>query len=238
MYSRELSDVLFPKEKAIISGKSVPQEGMLLCGALEGGIEKVFPAEGGAAEVPVGFSSSTRLLIDKELFAKEITIPSAAPYTVDLGYTNLVPGQLRAILLPGGGVYTVVASPAPAAPGTVSVNYLTGVLTFDIAEAGLKVDVWAKRSLSVVEARSLYREGFLHNARAFEVYDVVGCFEGKGIIYTDQFDVSKDYSAGGLKTMAGGMITVGGAGAALPAHVRVISLPSLSNPFLGLEFNF
>ena len=234
MYSRELSDVLFPKEKAIISGKSVPQEGMLLCGALEGGVEKVFPAEGGASEVPVGFSSSTRLLVDKEMVAKEVTIPSAAPYTVDLGYTNLVSGQIRAL---DAGVALTVVGIAPAA-GEIQPNYLTGVMTFAAADAGKKISIFAKRSLSVEEARSLYREGFLHNARAFEVYDVVSCFEGKGIIYTDQFDVSKDYSAGGLKTMAGGLITVGGAGSALPAHVRVISLPSLSNAFLGLEFNF
>lgn len=235
MYNRELSDVLFQKEKPIATGKAVAQEGQLLIAVLEGGIEKVYPCEGGAAELPVGFSSSTRLLVDAEVFAKELTIPSAAPYTVDVGHTNLVPGQLR-IYSPADLAYFTFAG-APA-PGVCFPDPLTGILTFDVADKGKKIQVWAKRTLSVMEARTLYREGFLHNARAFEVYDVVGCFDGKGQIYTDQFDVSKDYSAGNLKTMAGGMITVGGAGTALPAHIRVISLPSLSNPYLGLEFNF
>jgi hypothetical protein len=236
MYNRELSDVLFPKEKAILAGQSVAQEGQLLIGALEGGIEKVAPCAGVGSEVCVGFSSSTRLLIDKEIIAKLVTVPSAGPFTVDLGYTNLVLGQVS--ITEGVVLYTNVSPAAPAAATEYQVDYLTGIVTFHSGAAGKKLSVIAKRTLSVIEARSLYREGFLHNARAFEVYDVVGCFEGKGQIYTDQFDVSKDYSAGGLKTMAGGLITVGGAGAALPAHVRVISLPSLSNPFLGLEFNF
>jgi hypothetical protein len=239
MYNRELSDVLFPKEKAILTGQSVAQEGQLLIAALEGGVEKVAPCAGVANEVPVGFSSSTRLLIDKEVLAKDITVPSAGPFTVDLGYTNLDSnGAGQIVILNGAALLTNTTPVAPAAANDYSVNYLTGVVTFHSGAAGLALEVHFKRILSVIDSRTLYREGFLHNARAFEVYDVVGCFEGKGQIYTDQYDIAADYSAGNLKTMAGGLITVGGAGQALPAHVRVISMPNLSNPFLGLEFNF
>jgi hypothetical protein len=228
MYNRELGDHTFPQEKGIATGQSVTQEGQLLSAILESGHEVVKPCAAAGSEVVVGFSSSTRLLVDKECFAMHITVPSAGPYTVDLGKQNIIAGQARIAGLTLGSA---------ANPGEFEVSTL-GIATFNAAQAGISYDIFAKHSLTVEESRMLYREGFLHNARAFEVYDKIGVIEGKGVIYTDQFDISKDYSAGGLKTGAGGQITVGGAGTALPSHVRVISLPSLSNPFLGLEFNF
>lgn len=228
MFNREKSDFTFPHEKDLAAGVAVSAEGMLLVGVMENGVEKVAPAAGAASEVAVGFSLETRLYVDKEVGAKEITVPATAPYTVQLPVGGLITGQVR---IPGMTVGVV-------ADGVFAFT-AAGLLSFDAAQAGEKLTVFYKRTLTMVEARELYREGFLHNSRAFEVYGKVGVIAGKGIIYTDQIDMGADFTAGGaLKTMAGGLVTVGGAGAALPAHVRVIEAPSLSSPFLGLEFNF
>lgn len=233
MYNRELSSNIFPNEKAVQNGVAITAEGQLLVSVMEDGIEKVKPCAGVAAEVPVGFSTSTRLFVDKEVVVKNFSIPSSAPYTVALGHTNLISGQIAVYI---AGVLATVVVGAPTA-GEVQPDYALGVLTFAAADAGKAIQVFYKRNLTVAEARELYREGFLFNARAFEVYQKVGVFQGKGYIYTDQYDVSAEYGVLPLKTFATGLVSTAGAGTDVSAFMRVIAVPSLSNPFLGIEFN-
>jgi len=59
MYNRELSLFGLLEEKPLAAGVTVTAEGQLLVAIQQGGIEVVQPCLGVAAEVPVGFSSST-----------------------------------------------------------------------------------------------------------------------------------------------------------------------------------
>lgn len=228
MYNREFSDTLYPQEKPVLSGFEVNQEGLLLVGVLENGIEKVRPCDDVANEKIVGFSSLTRVPVDMEVLSKKITVPNAAPYTVDLGYHNLVAGQIYI-----AGLTLGVA----AAPGVYAIDIVTGILTFDVAQKGLTYTVFFKRNLTVEEYRAKYREGFIGNAASFQVYGTCGVYMGSGKMFTDRFDVSKDYSTGVLTTGADGMITIGGAGTAIP-NCTVIATPTLDQPWLGVRFNF
>ena len=228
MYNRELSDCLFPQEKAILAGQSVAAEGLLLSGVFENGIEKVRVCGAATGEIIVGFSSMTRMKIGTEVLAKKITVPSAAPYTVNLGHDNIIAGQMY------------IATQTIGNPTTTADQYsftAAGVITFHSGQAGKSHEVFFKRSLTVEEARDKYREGFIGNADAFAAYDVCGVLSGKGKIFTDAFDVSVSYASGVLKTAANGLVTMGGAGTDISSKLRVISQPSLSSPWLGLEYN-
>jgi len=235
-YNLEHSDFLFPNEKFLATGATVSAEGCLLVRVFQNGQEVVQQSAGVGGELVVGFSSSTRLYIgqDVQIF-NPVVVPSVAPYTIST-QPMIQAGQEQVQNLTTLVYYTNV-SPAVPTAGQYSVNETTGVFTFAAADAGATLQILIKFNLTVQQARTQNREGFLFNARAFETYGKVGVIQGKGYIYTDQFDVSQNYSTGTLTTGAGGIVTIGGGGTALPASVRVIALPTLDLPFLGLEFN-
>jgi len=236
-YNLEQSDFLFPNEKFLATGASVTAEGQLLVRVFTNGQEFVQPSAGVSGELVVGFSSSTRLYINVAVDVYyNVSIPSVAPYQFTTK-PMLVAGQERVTYVSTGTAFTNVSPAAPSAAGQFNVNETTGQYTFNSADAGQLIQIINKRNLTVLEARTQQREGFLFNARAFETYGKVGCIQGKGYIYTDQFDVSANFATGTLTTAAGGIVTIGGAGSALPSSVRVIALPTVSLPFLGLEFN-
>jgi len=236
MYNRELSLFGLYEEKSLAAGVTVSAEGQLLVALQQGGVEVVQPCLGVASEVPVGFSVSTRLLIGQEVLALQVTIPSVGPFTVTLNNaTNIVTGQVLVF-----SSTTTFTNVTPAGPATTqySVDYVNGILTFAAADAGTAVTVFLKHNLTIAASRTLYREGFLFNARAFDVYGKIDCASGKGYIYTDQYDVSASYATGPLKTFAGGLVSTAGSGTTIPVtQARIISQPTVSNPFLGIEFN-
>jgi len=247
MYNREKTFSDFQIEKAVKTAILISAEGLLLCSELENGVEVVRPCAAAANEKIVGFSTATNLAVSTENVAKRYTIPTAAPYTVDTGFTNLVPGQIL-VHETGNTTPWTDAGGAPAATTQYDVNDTTGVITFHSSDAGKSVDVFLKYNLTVEQARLKYFEGFIGNDKAFAVHGRIGALGGKGVIYTDQFDITKDYSAQpALTTGANGLITVAGAGTIIPA--RVIEAPSISGhsqffqnvgntSMLGIEFNF
>jgi len=68
-------------------------------------------------------------------------------------------------------------------------------------------------------------------------YNKCAVGHGECELYTDQYDITKDFGAAGavVKTGANGQFTVGGNGDA--ANFVVIQVPSVSSPFLGLRYN-
>ena len=57
-----------------------------------------------------------------------------------------------------------------------------------------------------------------------------------GWVFTDQFDATLDWSTGtAITSGAGGVLTQGGSGSTIDA--RVISVPNVNNPLLGISFD-
>jgi len=227
MYNREKTYSDFPLTKDVKAATSISQEGLLLIQELVSGKEVVLPASGLGSEKIAGFSSMTFLTPSQEVIIKSFVVPATSPYTIDVGQTGLVSGQA---FIPG--LTLGVASNAGEFSFTGA-----GVFTFNVAQAGTTVEIHYKRDLTVAEAKQKYFEGHINNINASAAFKQVGLLAGKGIIYTDQYDVSKDYSTGTLKTLAGGLITIGGSGTDLSALMKVIETPSIGQPYLGLEFN-
>lgn len=225
-----------------IASTSLPinewEEGMLVCGVLEGGVEKasVVAAPVGTekvigycwlAESPYSFTSNV----------EEITVPAGpAPLSVDLRFGRVLPGKLRAVDKDTSAALVVVVSPAVPAAGQVSVNYSTGALVFNAAEALHKVELTYHYELSVSQARTKFGERHINNFKLHADFDDVSLGTGLVELWSDQYDSAVDFSTGVLRLGEKGTITVGGAGPVLN-QASVISLPSVTSPRLGVRLN-
>ncbi len=69
------------------------------------------------------------------------------------------------------------------------------------------------------------------------LFGLVGCGHGHGEMFTDPYDATVSWGADALvpETGAAGTVTNGGSGTTLDA--RVISVPNVNNPLLGLAFS-
>lgn len=208
-------------EAAVAPGAVIDAEGMVLVRAAGAQAAGVMPSTGGTAEVFAGFSMAGT---------------SAAPFME--GFTNkqetfVVPATGKVTLqfapVPNQAfVYDVTSGAAVASP-TISGKSITGLT------AGDEVIVTYKYALSVVQARSL--QGDVQPGGYSGAYiGQIGLLK-RGIVYTSEFDASKDWTAAtGVKAAAGGQVTdQSGSGIALPAVI--IAAPTTEVTFLGLEFS-
>lgn len=244
MFNFRDSNTTLKRVKDVAAASSVAKEGSLMMSVLEDGVEKVQPCAGGAGEVPVGFS-----MLDNESFVDDvavetITVPATAPYTVTLANGSIAgtgPASYE-VRVPG------VTQNAGVAAGQFAVtNAAGGVLTFNVAEAGTSYTVTYRYNLTAAQAivRGLTGntadggpgQRAINNLSSAQ-FKQVTVMTGHGEIFTKEFDVLVDWSAAAptIKTAAGGRVTIGGGGTTL-TQVRVIKVPSESDPHLGLAID-
>lgn len=208
-------------EVVVAPGAVIDAEGMVLVRAAGAQAAGVLPSTGGTAEVFAGFS---------------IAGTSAAPFME--GFTN----KQETFVVPATGKVTLQFAPVPNQAFVYDVTSGAAVASPTIAgkvisglTAGDEVVVTYKYALSVVQARSL--QGDVQPGGYSGAYiGQIGCIK-RGIVYTSEFDASKDWNAAtGVKAAAGGQVTdQTGSGITLPA--QIIAVPSSEVTFLGLEFS-
>jgi len=219
-------------------GSTVTDEGQGLVAVVEDGIEKVKPSAGGAGEAFVGFATFRQRDVTTKASVEELSVPSAAPYDVELAASALISGQVRVHdVLANSDLVVVLVAPAP---GQVQVNLTTGMLTFNAAEAGRAMKSYYRFNLTLAQSRALYYD-LPTNYPDANLFGTVGVGKGKGRIFVGMYDQSIDWSAvaaGTITLMAGGMLTVGGAGPLVPG-ARVVKVPTagIGQAYLGVEFN-
>jgi hypothetical protein len=231
-------------EREVLPGFTITEEGVVLVALLDAatGTEKVKASTGTAADVVAGFAIRDNADNATTSEVEEATIPtSPAALTVQLGNNNLVaatPGtgsttQIE-VVASTTGILTIANAGAPAG-GSVGVNDLTGELTFNAAQEGEDVVVTYRYNLTVAESRLKFFQRNINN-EAGALFGQVGAGHGHGEIFTDQFDATVDWSSNpSITSGAAGILTTGGSGAVLDA--RVISVPNVNNPLLGIAFD-
>lgn len=241
MYSLTLTRCMHVKQRDVVPGLQVDIEGAALVSVLDAGVEKVKMSEGLATDKFVGFSTAHNYLPSVEVKVISAVVPSAAPYTVQLRFGQLVPLQCR-IVGAVTGLLARIIPPAPIAPGGYIAIDASGLITFDAAQAGETVTIYVKRNLTMQEAmqmREIAGSGGVTSVNNYApaFFSKIGVGHGETELFTDQFDVTVDFGAPGavVKTGAGGMFTVGGLGDA--ANFVVIQVPSVASPLLGLRYN-
>ena len=230
-------------EKNVASGSTVVEEGVCLVATLDAstGEEVVAMSAGGSGEVFVGWAIRDNADHATTSVVEEGTVPTApAALTITLANNNLVasaPGNgstanMR-VECPVGTTLTKVDG-AVAGNGEVAVEPVTGILVFHSDESATAYRITYRYNLTVAEARLTFFQRNINN-EAGALFGQLGVGMGIGEIYTDMFDNTKDWSAGTAPTTgASGLITQGGNGHLIDA--RVIHVPDVGNPMLGLAF--
>lgn len=216
----------------VATGKTVNEEGQGLVAVMEGGVEKVMPYEANATGKIVGFAMFRQLTFGTAALVEDHIIPTAAPFTVELGKQNLILGQIR--------VQDVVANADFASPhvgaGTYDVDTTHGILTCDVGDAGKTIRVYYRYSLTVTDAILQFYQAPT-NMPDPNFFSQVGVGKGKGRVFTMYYDQSVDWSLGTVVPALGlnGIIANTGPGPVIP-NGRVVQVPSPTDPYLGIEF--
>lgn len=220
----------------VATGFTVAEEGQGLVAVMENGIEKVMPSAGLAGEVFVGFAMFRQTAFSTAAVVEDHIVPTAAPYVVELGKRNLIAGQCRVLDVVAGADLAPAAAPPAVAAGEFLVDNGLGTVEFNAAEAGKTVRVFYRHDLTVTEALQQFYEAPINHPNP-NFFTQVGVGKGKGRVYTMYYDQAIDWSGAAVvpALAAGGMITDGGVGPAIP-NARVVHVPSPTDPYLGVEF--
>jgi hypothetical protein len=208
-------------EAAVAPGVFITAEGLALVRAAGAQSAGVMPSTGTSADVFCGFS---------------LAGTSAAPFAE--GYAN----KIESFVVPATGIVTLqftpvtgqvfvfdVTSNAAVPSPTVSGKQVTGLTVGD------QVNVTYKYALTVVQARAL--SGDVQPGGYSGAYiGQIGLIK-RGLIYTSEYDASKDWTAAtAIKLQAGGQVTdQTGSGVTIPGYV--VAAPGSDIPFLGIEFS-
>lgn len=237
------------REQALASTATIAEEGQLLIRSFNTstGNEELRESPGSTSEVLIGFSKlDTISPKTTRVYTEEAEVPSTADgdgdYEVELGHEN-VTSDLEA----NGdvAVYDVTNSTWLSVGASISdgVFVLLGdnqTLEFHSAQAGIEIQVYARVTMSAREQQQIYQQRHINSNAMSELTDNgnVGVITGIGQVFTDQYDVSVgDWSTGTLLTGVNGHITTQAGGTDISSYVRVISVPTVDDPYLGLEFN-
>lgn len=203
--------------------------------------EVVLPATSTAGELPVGISLQSRISATTFTEVEDIVVPAApGPYTVQLKHTNLIDT--------GGGVaeasawdfdipawITVVAAPAA---GDVAIDPLTGIATFDVANAEHNVRLTYRFVLTAIERDAILRQSHV-NRGAEDQFGLMTVAYGSCVVFTTMYDAFAQWAdpTAGPPLQAtlgdGGLFTLAGTG---EPFGRVISAPTPGDPYLGIEY--
>lgn len=231
-------------ERKVTTGSVVTEEGVLLMAVLDAatGQETVQLSAGASTDVIAGFAVRDNADNATTSVVETGTIPASGTLQIQLSHTNLVastPGdgstaQLR-VVASTTGLLTKVDGASPSA-GEVGCEPVTGLLTFNAAQAGQTVVLTYRYNLTVAQARQVFYQRNINN-QAGALFGQVSVGMGHGEIYTDQFDATADWSALGVSIRAGanGQLKASGSGPVLDA--RVISIPNVNNALLGIAFD-
>lgn len=208
-------------EAMVAPGAVIDAEGLVLVRAAGAQAAGVMPSTGGTAELFAGFSvAGTSAAPFMEGFAnKQETLTVPATGTVTLQFAPVANQTF---------VFDLSTNTAVATP-TVSGKNVTGLA------AGDDVVITYKYQLSVVQARSL--QGDVQPGGYSGAYiGQIGCIK-RGLVYTSEFDASKNWAAAtSVKAAAGGQVT-DQTGTGIALNAQIIAVPTSEVSFLGLEFS-
>jgi len=199
-----------------------------------------------AGETLAGAALISRITADTFTDVKEYTVPVApGPYTIQLPHANLLtqpglPTTAEAYVwdVTAAVQIAVVAHipvPAPGA-GNVDIDPVTGLMTFDVNEAGHDLLVTYRWNLTAVERDLILRQSHV-NRGAEDQFGLMTVGYGDCLIYSSMYEATYPYAVGdSLYLLGNGCVSTNDPG----GHYnfgRVVSPPEPGDPYLGFEYN-
>lgn len=219
----------------IATGTQVEQEGVLLCGVIEDGVEKVsLVAAPAGTEQVIGFAYHASALPTVTSEVEEVIPPATGTFELDLRHKDVATGQIRVVIMATNVALTIDPVYAgAAAAGTVKVDFAAGKLKFNSGVGKCKVTyLW---NLTYAEALAKFGQRSINNNGLHAMFNFIEIGCGNGELYADQYDATVDWAAAAaLYLGANGSIAGAGPGPVLNAHV--VAVPSVDQPMLGIKF--
>jgi hypothetical protein len=193
------------------------------------------PGSGTANAVFAGVAMNVYQRPSTMVFVDTLVIPTTG--------TNALTVTLTQIPLSTAVVSASIGNVALTQSGSASATNVYSIggtnnqtLTFNAAQGGATVTVIYRYNITVPQAELFVGDGVAGGFSPSTITGTVGLIQ-KGIVFVSNFDTSKFWGAGNISNItlaSGGLFTIGGAGAAVPA--TVYQTPSTDIPFLGLYF--
>lgn len=223
----------------VASGSTVSAEGRALVAALGSDGEEYVTESAGLAgtEKFTGLSYNCNLSVTRFPNVETGTIPAALVYTIQLAKTNIVSANIRVYAATTGELANDTAvHPTTPDAAKFSVNYTTGLVYFNAAQAGEAVTIYYQYSPTTLEAATRWFEAGV-NVNAGTIFNQIGVIKPPCVVYTSEYDAAINWAiATAVKTGVGGRFeNQAGSGATL-ATARVVHVPDTDNIYLGLEF--
>lgn len=200
--------------------------------------EVVEPSTAAASLIPAGISLQSRISAVTFTNVEELTVPTVAPFTVNLKKTTLldtgagIPELAVWDYSLGVPAYLNVLGVTPPAAATNVYATTAGLIEFDAARAGDKVRAVYRYILTAIERDELLRQSHV-NRGAEDQFGLMTVAQGHCIVYTTMYDCSESYAVGDTLTLdANGVFSKSGA----TSFGTVISLATAGDPYLGVEY--
>jgi hypothetical protein len=207
-----------------------------------------------AGERPCGVALISRITADTFTMVRDVTVPAipvpAAPLQVQLPNANLVvttiawptvalgAAELYAYDNTAGAALSTIVHAAPPAPlaTEVDVDPLTGLMTFNNAEAEHDITVTYRWYLTAVERDLLLRQSHV-NRGAEDQFGLMTVGYGNCWLYTSMYVAGDTFTVGApLYLYDNGLVSAFNAGGASTQFGTCISVPSPGDPYLGIEY--
>lgn len=233
------------------AGTNIAEEASLMIQAAGATSVEAAVSAGVADEVPLGVALLS--FIKGTTFTKyEMgVVPTVAPYTFQLNRANLVNdgaglAEAYAYDVTNGAAIPIVAFPGPPGAGPppeAMIDPLTGLMTFNAALAGVSFYVRYRYDMTVVEKEALIRSSHV-NRGADEQFATTSVGVGRCRVYTTMYDASCEWElltqngAGNSPCLGpNGLWSTVNVNATGTPFGRVISLPTVDDPYLGIEYD-
>lgn len=232
MLKRNATVIGSTMEGQVVTGSSVLHDGSVLTRVLVSGKEKVKPSEGLKTDVFIGFSYNLNANPINASKVELVTVPATSPRSITLAKTNTLVGQILIRKVSGGTVLDEVSANPGA--GEYAVDEATGIILFNVAEAGVAIQVVYRYTVSAADLYYRYSHTDPNRDALYDMFQAVGVIT-EGDVFTDQFNAGIDWNnVISVNMAAGGLVTGDGAGEEIP-NARVIHSPTSDNPFLGVS---
>lgn len=198
--------------------------------------------------IPLGLALNGKILATTFTNYETGTVPSAAPYTVTLEHSNLVTngysGFADAFVYDTTGATELEVAGAAVAATSVTLAVATGIITFHAGDAGHAFYVRYRWTLTVAEANEILRQSSIGRGSE-STFDKLMIAHGHCVMFTTMYDADAAWvlnqqtaaaANGNPVTGAGGVLTIYENNNNGTIFSRVVSLPSATDPYLGIEY--
>lgn len=207
-------------ELPILASATIAAEGQALVGSTAGGVFGVGPSAGTANENFLGLAVSQQIALSVFPKVQEFVQPSSN--TISLTRTPNASTLM---------VYNVTTSAVLVITTDYTISGKT--VTMNAAYQGHTIRFIYKYSPTATEVRAIMGDVYPGGAAGTSIGQV-GVFQ-KGVVYTTEYDSTKDWTTSAsvtVKSGANGLVTQGGSGATIAC--AIVSSPNTTNPYLGL----